>query len=199
MNDKKNKMRKVILLMHASIDGFIAGLQGEMDWIAFDEELADYVGNLTHDADAVMYGRVTFQMMESYWPTAGESSAATKHDIEHANWVNKALKIVFSKSLEKTDWHNTSIFRDIMPEKISIMKNEPGKNILLIGSASIAHSFMQHDLIDEYWININPIVLGEGIPLFKNISHRTKLTLVQSKRFDCGVVGLQYTVDRRGN
>jgi len=194
---KFKPMRKLILLMHTSLDGFVAGPNGEMDWIRFDEELADYVGKITDIADTALYGRITYEMMESYWPTAAESPAATKHDIEHANWVNNALKIVFSRTLEKTDWKNTMIIKDDIAEKIAEMKNEPGKNLLLIGSASITHVFMQHNLIDEYWINVNPVLLGEGIPLFKNISDRVNLKLMQAKTFDHGVVGLQYEVDRK--
>src|SRR5438270_11088783 len=141
--NNKNKMRKLCLLMHVSLDGFVAGPNGEMDWIRFDSELAEYVGKVTDDADTALYGRITYDIMESYWPTAAANPTATKHDIEHANWVNNALKIVFSRSLEKTDWKNTRIIKDNIAEKISKMKNEPGKNLLMIGSASIAHIFMQ--------------------------------------------------------
>jgi dihydrofolate reductase len=190
-------MRKLILLIHSSLDGFVAGPNGEMDWIRFDEELSDYVSKITDSADTALYGRITYEMMEAYWPTAAESPTATKHDIEHANWVNNALKIVFSRSLEKTDWKNTRIIKDDIAKKIAEMKNEPGKNLLLIGSASITHVFMQHNLIDEYWINVNPVLLGEGIPLFKNINDRVNLKLVRAKTFDYGVVGLQYQVDRK--
>jgi len=192
---KFKPMRKLILLMHTSLDGFVAGPNGEMDWIRFDEELADYVGKITDSADTALYGRITYEMMESYWPTAAESPTATKHDIEHANWVNNALKIVFSRTREKTNWKNTMIIKDDIAEKIADMKNQRGKNLLLIGSASITHVFMQHNLIDEYWININPVLLGEGTPLFTNISDRVNLKLVQAKTFAHGVVGLQYEVD----
>ena len=191
-------MRKVILLMHTSLDGFVAGPNGEIDWISFDEELADDVGKITDGADTALYGRITYQMMESYWPTAGESPTATKHDIEHSNWANNALKIVFSKSLKKTDWKNTRIISDNITEEISEIKKQPGKNLLLIGSAAITHFFMEHDLIDEYWINVNPIILGAGIPLFNPDSYgdknRVNLNLLQSKKFGCGVVALQYEV-----
>jgi dihydrofolate reductase len=139
-------------------------------------------------------------MMESYWPTAGESPTATKHDIEHSNWANNALKIVFSKSLKKTDWKNTKIISDNITGEIAEIKKQPGKNLLLIGSAGITHFFLEHDLIDEYWINVNPIILGAGIPLFNPDNNRDKsrvnLNLLQSKKFGCGVVALQYEVKR---
>jgi len=139
-------------------------------------------------------------MMESYWPTAAESPTASKHDIEHANWINNALKIVFSKSLKKTDWKNTKIISNNIAEEIAEIKKEPGKNLLLIGSAAITHFFIKHNLIDEYWINVNPIILGAGIPLFDPDNNpdndRVNLGLLQSKKFGCGVVALQYEVKR---
>lgn len=179
--------------MHTSLDGFVAGPNGEMDWITFNEELADDVGKLTEDADTAIYGRITYEMMESYWPTAGESPSATKHDIEHANWVNNALKIVFSRSLKKTGWQNTKIAREINAEEISAMKKQDGKNLLLIGSASVTHTFIANNLIDEYWINVNPVLLGKGIPLFSyENSNKVSLKLVKSKTYECGVVALKY-------
>lgn len=188
-------MRKLVLLMHTSLDGFVAGPNGEMDWIKFDDELWDYVGKVTDEADTALYGRVTYGMMESYWPTAAEDPGASRHDIHHANWVNNALKIVFSGSLKKTDWKNTRIEKDIKAA-VTRLKNEPGKDILVIGSASIVHALMELDLIDDYWINVNPVILGAGMPLFRNVKHRTNLQLVNSKAFNCGVVGLQYKVSR---
>ncbi|MDR3625310.1 MAG: dihydrofolate reductase family protein [Ignavibacteriaceae bacterium] len=185
-------MRKIHLLEHVSLDGFMAGSKSEINWIRFDEELADYVGEITKSADAALYGRITYEMMESYWPTAADKPGASRHDIEHANWVNKAEKIVFSKSLQNTSWHNTRIIKDNIVEEMSELKNRPGKDLLLIGSASIAHVFMQHNIIDEYWINVNPVILGTGLPLFKNISGNINLNLVQVKTFGCGVAGLHY-------
>ena len=185
-------MRKVIVLMHTSLDGYLAGPSGEMNWIKFDAELADYVGKLTEDADAAVWGRITYSMMEGYWPTAGEQPGASKHDIEHANWVNAATKIVFSTTMEKSDWKGTRIIKSNMKEEMEKFKKQPGKNILLIGSASIAHAFMKHDLIDEYWININPVLLGSGIPLFLDVQHMKNLKLKTTKTFKSGVLGVQY-------
>lgn len=189
-------MRKVILLEHMSLDGFVAGSNGEMDWIFVDDEMFDYVGRMTDDADTALYGRVTYQMMESYWPTAAEQPTATRHDIDHANWVNNASKIVFSKTLETTTWNNSRIIHDQIAEEIQKLKQQPGKNLLMIGSPGIAQTFMQLSLIDEYWINLNPVVLGSGIPLFKNISDKINLKLLESKTFNGGVVGLHYETQR---
>ena len=185
-------MRKIILLMHASLDGFVAGPHGEMDWIIFDDELGMYHDKFIASCDAAIYGRVTFQMMESYWPMAAADPKAGQHQISHANWVNKAEKIVFSTTLKKSDWFNTTIIKDDIEKEMQKRKKQAGKNMILIGSASIAHLFMQHNLIDEYVININPIILGGGIPLFKSITNRKNLQLLSATTFKSGVAGLHY-------
>ena len=163
--------------MHVSLDGFVAGPAGEMDWILFDNAMGDYVGSLTKDADTAVYGRITFQMMENYWPTAAGQPGASSHDKQHATWVNEALKVVFSKTLKKSDWNNTRFFDHDIAGTIAQIKNKPGKNLLVIGSASVAHTLIQAGMIDEYRINVNPVVLGTGIPLFKNIQGRIGLKL----------------------
>lgn len=134
-------------------------------------------------------------MMAGYWPTAAESLTATKHDIDHANWVNHAPKIVFSRTLKKVEWQNSRIVRDNISAEIAQLKEQPGKNLLMIGSTSTAHTFMQLGLIDEYWINVNPVVLGSGLPLFKDIKDRIGLKLLSSRTFS-GVVGLHYETNR---
>ncbi len=184
-------MRKVVLLMHVSLDGFVAGPKGEMDWILFDEALADYAGSLIKNADAAIYGRNTFRMMESYWPTAGKNPSASKHDKEHSAWVNEALKIVFSKTVKSSDWKNTRFFTGITPD-FTALKRAEGKNMLLIGSPTLVHAFISENLIDEYRLNINPVILGEGIPMFNIIPERIKLELTDSQMFGCGVVALTY-------
>ncbi len=189
-------MRKVVLLMHVSLDGFVAGPAGEMNWILFDKAIGDYTGSLTKDADTAVYGRITFQMMENYWPTAATQPGASAHDKQHAAWVNEALKVVFSKTLKKSDWNNTTFFDRDIAGTIAQMKNKPGKNLLVIGSVSVAHTLIQAGMIDEYRINVNPVVLGTGIPLFKNIHGRIGLKLTGERPFDCGVVALTYTREK---
>lgn len=189
-------MRKVLVLMHSSLDGFVAGPNGEMDWIQFDDKMFEYVGKATDDADTAIYGRKTFEMMDGYWPTAGESPKATAHDIQHSRWYNNSLKIVFSKTMAQPASKKILVIKDNMKEEIEKMKKQPGKNLLLIGSASIVHAFTELDLVDEYWININPILLGNGIPLFKNGKSRSNLKLLYSKPYDYGVIALQYGVKR---
>lgn len=183
--------------MHISLDGFVAGLIGEMDWIKVDEEIFDYVGKRISEGDTALYGRVTYQMMENYWPTAGDKPAATRHDIEHSKWYSKVHKIVLSKTMNEAGLTNTTIIDDNLSDKINEIKQQKGKDILLFGSPTATHSLIQLNLIDGYWLFVNPIILGRGIPLFANIKDKIKLKLLTTRQFTCGVTELNYTVDRQ--
>lgn len=185
-------MRKIILLMHVSLDGFTAGPNGELDWIKFDEELIDYVGKLTDRCDTALFGRATYEMMEAYWPTAAEQPNASKHDIEHAKWVNNATKIMFSKTVKETAWNNSVIISDKIFEEIETFKKQSGKDMIMIGSPGIAQTFMNLRLIDEFRININPVILGSGISLYKDIKNKKNLKLIEAKVFESGVIGTHY-------
>ncbi|MBC7777037.1 MAG: dihydrofolate reductase family protein [Phycisphaerae bacterium] len=186
-------MRKLILFMHTSLDGFVAGLNGEMDWIHVDDEMFDFTGKRIEASDTALYGRVTYEMMEGYWPTAGEHPEASKHDIEHSKWYNSASKVVLSKSMQGQVLPNTTIISDHLAENINRLKQSgTEQEILIFGSPSAAHSLMQLDLIDGYWLFLNPILLGEGIPLFPRLEDHKKLKLVSSHVFPSGVIALQY-------
>lgn len=185
-------MRKIVLFMHSSLDGFAAGAKGEMDWIKVDDDMFEYAGKQTDDADTALYGRITFQMMDSYWPTAGNSPDASKHDIQHSTWYNKVNKIVLSNSLKDTNHPNTKFISGNIQEQVLNLKNQPGKNILIFGSPSACHTLMQYNLIDEYWLFVNPILLGSGIPIFNKISSSVNLKLAESVTFKSGVIALHY-------
>jgi dihydrofolate reductase len=188
-------MRRVILLEHMSLDGFVAGPNGEMDWIRLDDEMWDYGSRLTNTSDAALYGRVTYELMAGYWPTAAEQPGATKHDIDHATWVNAATKYVVSTSLERAPWgtgNDAIVIRDNVADQVAKLKQGPGKNFFLVGSISLAQTLMRHGLIDEYWINVNPFVLGDGKPLFAKTQDKLNLKLIDSKVFGNGVVGVHY-------
>ncbi len=185
-------MRNLVLFMHTSLDGFVAGLNGEMDWINVDEEIFDYVGQRTNAADTALYGRITYQMMEAYWPAAGEQPQATRHDIEHSRWYNRVDKVVLSRTMKGAELAHTQIISDNLAEEINRLKHTAGSEILIFGSPSAGHALMAEGLIDDYWLFVNPILLGKGIPLFKNIQEQTALTLVTSKVFPSGVVCLHY-------
>jgi dihydrofolate reductase len=181
--------------MHVSLDGFVAGPNGELDWAKVDEELFDYVGNRIKDSDTAMYGRVTYEMMESYWPTAADKPNASKHDIEHAKWYKNVHKIVLSKTMKDADLSNTTIVSDNLSETITEIKRQAGEDILLFGSPTAVHSLMQRQLIDGYWLFVNPIILGQGIPLFADVKAKTKLKLLDTKTFASGVIEVNYEVD----
>ncbi|MDP4271233.1 MAG: dihydrofolate reductase family protein [Bacteroidota bacterium] len=189
-------MRKIISFMHMSLDGFVAGPNGEMDWIKVDEEIFDYVGKRISESDTALYGRVTYQMMENYWPTAADKPAATKHDIEHSKWYNKAHKVVLSKTLKEAGLTNTTIISDNLSDRISEIKQLAGNEILLFGSPTATHSLMQLNLIDGFWLFVNPVILGQGIPLFADIKDKIKLNLLTTRPFSCGVTELNYTVKK---
>jgi dihydrofolate reductase len=192
-------MRKIISFMHISLDGFVAGPNGELDWVKVDEEIFSHVGKRISQGDAALYGRVTYQLMESYWPTAADQPKATKHDIEHSKWYKKAHKIVLSKTLKEADLPNTTIISDKLTERINEIKqsgNGGNEDILLFGSPTATHSLIQLNLINGYWLFVNPVILGQGIPLFVNTKDKIKLKLLTTRQFNSGVVELNYTVDR---
>jgi dihydrofolate reductase len=190
-------MRKIISFMHISLDGFVAGQTGEMGWIKVDEDLFDYVGKRISDGDTALYGRVTYQMMENYWPTAADKPNASRHDIEHSKWYSNVHKVVLSKTIKEVGLTNTKIISDNLSERINEIKNQEGGEILLFGSPTATHSLMQQNLIDGYWLFVNPIILGQGIPLFVDIKDKIKLKLLSTRQFTSGVTELNYTVDRQ--
>lgn len=190
-------MRKIISFMHISLDGFVAGPNGEMNWIKVDEELFDHIGKRIDATDTALYGRKTYGMMEGYWPTAGDEPDASKHDIDHSKWYKSAHKIVLSKTLKAEGLSNTTVISDNLAERINeIKKAGNGKEILLFGSPTATHALIQQNLIDGYWLFVNPIILGQGIPLFVNVKERTKLNLLTTQQFTSGVTELSYLVDK---
>jgi dihydrofolate reductase len=187
-------MRKIIAFMHVTLDGFVAGPNGEMDCFHVDEEIFDYVAASIETIDLALYGRNTWQMMESYWPTAADQPGASKHDKEHAAWYKKVDKIVLSNSLAGQQIPKVTIVNKDLRQQINSIKEKPGKEIVIFGSPGAVHSLMKEDLVDEFWLFVNPVLLGSGIPLFKDIDTRKKLTLLQDKRFSSGVIVLRYSL-----
>lgn len=184
--------RKVISLMHVSLDGFAAGPNGELEWAIVYEEMYKDVADMLTTVDTALYGRVTYQMMESYWPTVPANPSSTADDLQHAQWVENVQKVVFSRTLETVTWNNTQLVKENIAAEVAKLKRLPGEDMMIFGSPSIVHTLAKHGLIDEYRINVNPIVLGDGIPLFKGIADTIALELVRAKTFRSGVVGLHY-------
>ncbi|MGE9315189.1 dihydrofolate reductase family protein [Niabella sp. CJ426] len=185
-------MRKLISFVHISLDGFVAGPNGEMDWIQVNQEIFDHVGKRISKGNTALYGRTTYQMMESYWPTAADQPNASKHDIEHSQWYSKVHKVVLSNTLDETNLTNTTIIHNNLVERVNEIKQQEGEDILVFGSPTATHSLMQLRLIDDYWLFVNPVVLGKGIPLFANIETSVKLKLLSTQQFKCGVIELNY-------
>lgn len=189
-------MRKLVSFMHISLDGFVGGPKGEIDWIKVDSEIFDYAGKMTDTSDAALYGRNTYEMMEGYWPTAGEKPNASKHDLEHSAWYNKVPKIVISNTLAGNSLKNVTVLNKDFATEINKLKNQNGQNIVIFGSPGATHSLMEDNLVDDYWLFVNPVILGKGIQFFDNFKNRVKLKLIESHPFKSGVIGLHYEVVR---
>ncbi|RYZ24126.1 MAG: dihydrofolate reductase [Chitinophagaceae bacterium] len=190
-------MRKVISFVHVSLDGFVAGPNREMNWIKVDEEIFEHIGKRIAETDTALYGRNTYEMMQGYWPGAGAEPDASRHDIEHSAWYNKAHKIVLSNTLKGADLPDTTVIGgERLSAQIEEIRKGAGSEILLFGSPTATHSLMELGLIDGYWLFVNPVILGQGIPLFANIKDRTRLQLQNTRQFTSGVTELSYLVDR---
>ena len=185
-------MRKLIFFMHTSLDGFVARPNGEINWINLDDAMFDFVATMTEQADTALYGRVTYEIMQSYWPKAGEQPNASKHDKEHSTWYNKVSKVVLSNTMQEAGLQNTKVISGQLADNINKLKQLEGKNIIIFGSPGASQSLLNEGLIDEFWLFVNPIILGKGMPLFKNMSGTIKLKLVECKTFACGVIALHY-------
>ena len=186
-------MKKITFLMHTSLDGFVARPQGELDWVKLDDEMFDFVHELTNDADTALYGRVTWQMMDEYWPKAAEKPRATKHDKEHSSWYNRVDKYVLSNSMKDKSAGKTH-FVDL--GEIRDLKNGTGRNILMLGSPSAFQSMLDENLIDEFWFFMNPIILGNGISLFRELNKPVELVRGKLKTFDCGATAMNFTLKK---
>lgn len=190
-------MGKVTLFMHTSLDGFAAGVDGKMDWIHIDDEIFDFGSERIYATEFAIYGRKTFQLMESYWPSAADQPNASKHDIEHSNWYKNVKKVVLSRTLKSEKSSSIIIIGENLVEEIGSIKRKTDKEILIFGSPSAGHSLMSQGLVDNYWFNVNPILLGNGIPVFINSEIRHNLVLTNEKTHSSGVVSLSYAkIDR---
>ncbi len=181
-------MRKVILFNMVTLDGFFAGPSGEIDWHHVDAEFNDFAISQLDTIGAIIFGRVTYQGMASYWPT----SQAIQDDPIVAGKMNAISKIVFSHTLAEADWNNSRLVKGSVVEEITRLKQDPGKDLFIFGSADLASTFIQNNLIDEYRIMINPVILGEGLPLIKGVKERIELKLVDVRPFKSGNVLLYY-------
>lgn len=171
-----------------SLDGFLEGKNRELDWHQVDDEFHRFAVDQMNAADTLLFGRVTYQMMADYW----RKPEPLKNDPLVAGPMNSYPKFVFSKTLPDADWNNTKLIRDNTNEEIRKMKRENGKDILLLGSADFAATLIKEQLIDEFRIMINPVLLGQGNALFRDLDGRHKLRLIRSRVFASGNVLLCY-------
>lgn len=185
-------MRKLVLFMHVSLDGFAADENSGLGWISYDAELQQYADGIVATVGSPVYGRGTYELMAGYWPTVLASPDVSERDKAHARWVEQAPKIVFSRTMKKAEWNNTTVFNDNITEEINKLKQQPGKDLVIFGSPGLAHSLLELDLIDEYRLTINPVFLGKGKPAFQKIKEKTNLKLLKATTFKSGVVGLHY-------
>ncbi|SKA18270.1 dihydrofolate reductase family protein [Sediminibacterium ginsengisoli] len=185
-------MRKLVLFMHISLDGFAADINKGLGWISYDSELQQYADAIVATVGSPVYGRNTYELMAGYWPTVLNDPKASAHDKAHAQWVENAPKIVLSRTMKKADWNNTIVINDHISEEINKLKQQPGKDLVIFGSPGLAHSLMELDLIDEYQLTLNPVLLGNGIPVYQHIQNKTDLKLVKATPLKSGVIGLHY-------
>lgn len=169
-----------------SLDGFIEGPGKNIDWHVWDEEMSSYMGNFFNRVDLLLLGRVTYELMLNFWPNV------TTEDPVITDRMNNLPKIVFSRKLDQVEW-KSKLIKNNIKEEINNLKNMPGKDMVMFGGADIASTFIQMNLVDEYQIFVNPVVLGQGTPLFKDIKEKLPLKLLKTQSFRCGNVLLSYS------
>jgi dihydrofolate reductase len=180
-------MRRLIVSNVMSLDGFFEGPNGEFDWPVVEEEFFGYAREMLRSVDTILFGRRTYLFMAAYWPTAPRD--------EIAEQMNGLRKVVFSRTLERAEWENSHLVRGDAAEEVVKLKRASGKDLVILGSASLASSLLTANLIDEYRVILEPVVLGRGNPLFKSIDGRIKMKLTNTRVLGTGVVVLYY---RRG-
>jgi dihydrofolate reductase len=184
-------MRKLIAAINMTLDGFC-----DHTAMTADEEIHQHYNELLSNAGTLLYGRITYQLMESYWPTIVKNPTGVKPTDEFAVIIDNISKIVFSRTLKNADWKNAKLAKGGIKEEILELKQQEGKNILVVSPGLIATS-MQLDLIDEYQLCVHPIILGNGLPLFRNIDDSTNLKLIKTKTFSSGPIVLYYEPEKK--
>jgi dihydrofolate reductase len=179
-------MRKIIAAINMTVDGFC-----DHTAMTPDDETTQHYNELLGSADTLIYGRITYRLMESYWPAIVKNPTGNKPTDEFAVLIDNIPKIVFSRTLENVGWKNTILKREVVKEEVLELKRRAGRNIL-VGSPSMIVAFTGLGLIDEYQLCVHPVILGKGLPLFKNINDRINLKLLKTKIFGSGQIVLYY-------
>ena len=181
-------MRKVIFFNLTSLDGYFEGPDRDINWHIVDDEFNEFAIQQTGEFGALLFGRVTYELMASYWPTED----AKRNDPAITEIMNRLPKIVFSKTLKKVEWENARLVNENFVEAISKLKQEAGKDIAVFGSSDLAVTLLEHGLLDELRIMVNPILLGEGKPIFQGIKTQLGLKLLKTRTFKSGNILLYY-------
>ncbi len=179
-------MRKIFVSNVVSLDGYYESPNAAFDFFTPNEAFFEYARNMMREAGAIMYGRVTYKFMEAYWPNVKDN------DDVIAERMNNHTKIVFSKTLTITDWGETIVLNDVNAEDIIKLKQQPGGDIVILGSGQIVQALSNLGLIDEYRIIVAPVILGSGNPMFNGVQHRIPLKLTQAKELGDGIMLLYY-------
>jgi dihydrofolate reductase len=189
-------MRNIISLAHISLDGFMAGPGGDMSFVVFNDELADHTYPLIHDVDLAVYGRVTYELMEGFWPTAGDKPDLSAGAKGHARWYAGVNKIVASRTLAAAKKPNVRVVGDDIVGALRAEKQKAGGEIMVFGSPTLTRALAAADLVDEWRLSLQPVILGGGLPLFGTREERTRLALRSSKTFGSGVIAVHYVTKR---
>ena len=186
-------MRKLKLQMQVSVDGYVAGPNGEMDWMVWDwdDELKNYVKEITAPVDCILLGRVLAEGFIPHWAAAA-TSADPKENNDFAQIMHNTHKVVFSKTLKQSKWNNTDLASGKIEEEVDKLKNNSGKDLITYGGAGLASSLIKLGLIDEYHVFVNPAVLGTGMPIWKEVQNQAKLKLIKTSTSKTGIVVLCY-------
>jgi dihydrofolate reductase len=184
-------MRKLIVSNLVTVDGFFEGPNQELDWFMTNDEFFGYVRTLLDSVSTILFGRITYQQLAAYWPT----SAADENDPTITHKMNNLSKIVFSKTLSSVEWNNSILIKENIIEEIKALKETTRpweKDMVIFGSGTIVSAFTDARLIDEYRIILNPVLIGNGNHLFKNLSAKQNLDLIKTRTLSNGVIILHY-------
>lgn len=183
---------KIVSSIIMSLDGFAAGPNGELDMFKVDQEFFDISTELTENADVALYGKGTYQIMQAYWPTAADGPNAGEHEKQHSAWYNKVNKVVLSTTMKPADAPNATIIGRNIEQELIKLKQGPGKGIQIFGSPGVVSSLTNMGLIDEYWIFLFPVIIGKGLPLFRDMKRVEGFKLLSSKALGSGAIALHY-------
>ncbi|MFE9876321.1 dihydrofolate reductase family protein [Streptomyces sp. NPDC005784] len=186
-------MRKIVLMMSVSLDGFIEGPNREIDWHQVNTEMLQHFNDEIRQFGALLSGRVTHELMAEYWPTADKDPQISPEMAEFAGIWRNMPKVVFSRTLKHAEWH-TTVVPEVVPEEIRALKAQPGGDLGL-GGADLAAEFLRHDLVDQFRLYVHPVLIGRGKRLFPESDAPTGLRLIETRIFENGVVLLRYERD----